>query len=554
VSDARVNSIGLITAWIAGCGIGLLVVGRRPDGLDAKYGAALLVLALLALLLAALARREKWVACSCLFVVAALAGCGRAILIHPPITPATLSFYNTPEEGPPVTVVGRVVEDSVILDRLQRVRIGAEELRRAHSPEGITVSGQALAILPRYPHFEPGEILILTGTLTSPPRLEGFDYPAYLGRSGIYSYLSFPRVSRASPDGGGKARDLGWEARGTNLVRGLREGMRTTLQRYVPEPQAALAVGVVIGDRTSLPDAVREDFQRSGTSHVLAISGQNIALILGFVWLLYAGRSEMHRMPGWLAGALIVAIAIYAGFTGGAPSVVRAAAMAVIVLMGPLVGRRYDPIAALAVCALCMTMVDPDVLADVGFQLSFGAMLGIALLGPGLSKFLLGLRFPRYLGLALACSLAAQVTTTPIMAFAIGNVSLVGPLATLFVDVALFPLMVSGFLTGIVSVFAPPLGAMFALAVWACAAWMVGWAHFWSTLPSSSLSVGPLHPIWLPAYYGALAFALWLGTLDRPQRPAAAGVSVPDRRRGLRVLAGLAACLFAVAVSLLFGT
>ena len=154
-------------------------------------------------------------------------------------------------------------------------------------------------------------------------------------------------------------------------------------------------------------------FQTSGTTHILAISGQNIALIVGFVWLLFSKLLPETRMPPSLVVALLICLAFYTAFTGATPSVLRAAIMGGILLVAPLVRRRYDPLAALALPAFIMSLLDPEVLQDAGFQLSFCAMLGIAFVSPHILDRMSKLRVPPLLALPLATGLGARPPPSP---------------------------------------------------------------------------------------------------------------------------------------------
>ena len=254
------------------------------------------------------------------------------------------------------------------------------------------------------------------GKLTAPPRFAGFDYAAYLSHLGIYSYMSFPRTSSLGRS------DNDWLA--ASII-AARSSARDALQQAIAEPQASLAVGVVVGDRSSMPDDLKEAFKTTGTTHILAISGENISLLVGLVWLAAGGGKGKRRMSVWLTVVTIATLIIYTSFTGATASVVRAAIMGAILLVAPLVGRRYDPLAALAVAAAGMVLLDPYVLADAGFQLSFLAMLGITTLAPPIYEFSKKMRLPTALGLPVATTLAAQAATLPLGILLTGQFSVI---------------------------------------------------------------------------------------------------------------------------------
>jgi competence protein ComEC len=480
-----------------------LVITRYPSGLDSAPSEFLFALALFLVLPLWLAWGDRHVRWSCFFIICALAGCGRAMLVHPPVTPNDISFYNGKDNSPPLLVTGTISGEPALTDQFQRVRVTAEAVRLPGENEARSTHGDLLAILPRFPAFDVGEKVSLSGVLTAPPRFSTFDYPAYLARQGVYSYMRYPR-----------ARSLGMSEAGgnsswfTQLVAISRQAVRGALQRSLAEPEAALAVGVVIGDRSSMPKKVQDDFQVSGTVHILAISGENLSLIIGFIWLIFGVKDGTRRMPAWLTILVIILLAAYTLFTGTTPSVIRAAIMGTILLLAPLVGRRYDPVAAIAVSAGVMAFADPYVLADGGFQLSFGALLGITLLSPGIYRLMKRLRVPSYLALALATSFGAQAATFPLIILLTGRLSLVSPLATLTTDFSLLPLMVVGIVTGIVGIFVPPLAAITGLLAWLCGAWMIWGVGWWASLPWASLTLGTVNPLWLLVYYGAISYAL----------------------------------------------
>ncbi|HKP54507.1 MAG TPA: ComEC/Rec2 family competence protein [Chloroflexia bacterium] len=502
------NTVGWCLTWITGCVIGLFAVGRDSAGIEPLYGQIILALGAICILPLILAWRDRQTRWLCLMAMAFLGGCGSALLTRPPITPSDLAYYNTPEDGPTMLVTGAISSEPVFTDRSQRVRFSAEQMRSDSESIPRPIKGDLYAVLPRYPEHEFGTRLALSGTLTAPPRLSEFDYPAYLARQGILSYMTFPKVTNLG------ASDRGWL--GSFLIF-ARPPVREALQRGIPEPQAAIAVGVVTGDRSQIPDDVQDAFRRSGTSHIIAISGQNIALLTGVVWLFY-GASSRRRMTIWAFAICAALITVYTIFTGASPAVVRAAIMGIILLFAPVVHRRYDPIGALAITATGMVIFDPDVLADVGFQLSFAAMLGIATLASPLYALTKRLHIPSLLALPIAVSLAAQAATLPLVALISGQISTVALPATLIAEIALLPLMVTGIVAGIFGAIFAPLAIPFGLLAWPFAAWIVWWVEFWAALPWASVDVSAANPAWVVVYYGLLVLCVWL--VNRAKRVA----------------------------------
>jgi competence protein ComEC len=532
------NSIGLAIAVLCGNALGLLILGRRADGLDPAYGFGLLGLAIAATLASLAGRGNQRVVWSGLIVAFALAGCGRALLTHPPITPGDLAYYNGTPAGPIVTVEGVISAEPVFADQSQTIRVSARSIEDRQDPKGRAVGGDMYAVLPRYPEHGLGETVSLAGKLTTPPTFSGFDYAAYLGHLGVFSYMNFPKVSvLAQAEQSGLA----------GYVAAQRVAARHTLESVVPEPEASIAVGVVTGDRTSMSDVVKTAFRSSGTTHILAISGENIALLVGLILVFFSGGPVKHRLPIWLAMIVMLLIVFYALFTGATPSVVRAAVMAIVLLLGPLLGRRYDPVAALAISAAIMVAFDPNLLSDVGFLLSFGAMVGIAVVSPLVQASLVRLHVPALLAAPVAVSVGAIAATIPLSALLIGQVSVVSPLSTLTADFALGPLMISGIFTILIGIANTQAAAISGLLVWACSGWLLGNAQLWASLPGAAIDTGGVTILHLLVYYAALFGAVLI--LSNPERRAR--LVHLNARLGTAALGVVAVVVWATALILL---
>jgi competence protein ComEC len=264
------NSIGLAVAVVCGVALGLVILAGYPDGLDTLYGWVLLGFALAAALPAIIARSNRRALWTSLLVAFALAGAGRALLIHPPVTSSDLAYFNSTATGPTVEVEGVISAEPTFSDRAQSARISAVSIKTSNNAASRPISGDMIAVVPRYPERAIGDNLLVSGKLTAPPSFSGFDYASYLARQGVFSYMNFPKVTdKGSEDGGIKA-----------YIIAQRMAARHTLQNALAEPEASIAVGVVTGDRTSISAAVQAAFRTSGTTHILAISGENITLIM----------------------------------------------------------------------------------------------------------------------------------------------------------------------------------------------------------------------------------------------------------------------------------
>ncbi len=253
-----------------------------------------------------------------------------------------------------------------------------------------------------------------------------------------------------------------------------------------PDAQRALVPALVVGDDAGLDDGLAEDFRATGLTHLLAVSGTNLTLVVGF--LLIAGRWCGVRGRGhYVVGALGIAGFVLLARTE--PSVVRAAAMGSVALLGMGVdGRRRGP-RALGLAVVCLLLVDPALAVSAGFALSVVATGGILVLAPGLRDALAGW-LPRWLAEAVAVPLAAQLACTPLVAAISGQVSLVAVGANLAAAPMVAPATVLGLAGGLVGLVWDAGGRLLGtLAGW-CVAWIVAVAERGAGLPTAAVGWG----------------------------------------------------------------
>jgi competence protein ComEC len=311
-----------------------------------------------------------------------------------------------------------------------------------------------------------------------------FDHAAHLLRHGI----AVVGTVRGSQIDVLDASEPPWPAR-------IRRHALTTLQATLPPVSAALLAGLLLGERAQLPPDIDAAFRRAGVSHVLAVSGFNVALVGATVWALLALARAPRRVAA--LGAITIVIG-YAAVTGPQPSVLRATLMAVLVLVAVLLEREAAVLNGLALAALVILAARPADLQDPGFQLSFAATAGIVL-AP----------LPRgRLAAAVAVSAAAQLAVLPIGLVHFNQVSTIGVLANL----AVVPLAGLATVLGLFAVAAGALSA--ALAAWLLAAtWPVllllrGAVAAAAAVPGAVVHLPAPGPLAIVGYLGALAAGL----------------------------------------------
>ncbi len=358
------------------------------------------------------------------------------------------------------------------------------------------------------PFFNYGDYLELTGSIEQPDSTGGFDYGRYLANQGIVGIMGQPEV-RYLGEGGGSPF-LG-------AVYSARERLSDSLEHILPDPQSALAKALLLGKRGDLPTDVTDAFRNTGTSHLLAISGLHVGVLLlitmgGAVWLLGKRRQLYLVLP-------LCVIWGYALISGLSASVERAAIMGTIYLAAHAIGRPRSAFPALALAAGVMVGLQPAALQDISFQLSFAAMAGIALLfsseGRWWSRYVHNSYeggasgdVKRFLTLAIATSIAATVLTLPLVAFNFQQVPTVGVAATVLALPAMPFLLVSAAVTAAVGVALPELGQGMGWFPWLFLEYLARLTDLFSRIPGSTLSVPPMSGLFVWAYYGLLGLML----------------------------------------------
>jgi competence protein ComEC len=364
------------------------------------------------------------------------------------------------EDGPPVRVIGVASADS--RDRGDRVTLLVDTEAIEAGPERLSLSGRVR--------------IDVMGTAARREVLEG-------ARVRAWAQLRLPRASGtpAAYDPAAEARrqgvhalgycksgllvETGDAAGGTGLARAaadVRGRARAALVSHVlAGPEQALVRAMVLGDRQAVDDDTADAFRAAGTYHVLAISGAQVAFLATLLAFLLR-RVGCPPLP--TAVALSLALLFYAELVGGDIPVARATAMAVVVLAGRALDLKADVVNLLALAALLLIAHRPSAVADVGFQLSFAATLGIVVLASRMMA-----RWPRWplrLEAAVAASLSAQLVLLPLL---ILHFHRLAP-AALLLNLAAVPLsaavLVTGLLVPLAAVLAPPVAPLVGDAAW----------------------------------------------------------------------------------------
>jgi competence protein ComEC len=331
---------------------------------------------------------------------------------------------------------------------------------------------------------------------------DSFDYRAYLASQGVHARLRAEQIYFVGERAGSPA----WQA-----LYDFKDRAQATLAALFPEPHAALLTGILLGVESGIPPEVEAAFRATGTSHIVAISGFNIAILAGFV------SAGAFRLLGRGRGLVVTVLCLgaYALLVGASGSVVRAAIMGGAALLARQIGRRAHGLNTLAAALFLMTLGNPLWLWDAGLQLSAGATLGLVLYaGPleaAVSRWLSGRAGPgraqRLAALAselVLLTVAAQLTALPLVVYHFRALSLVSLPANLLIVPVQPAVMVLGGLALVAGLVWLPLGQLVAWLAWPFAAYTLVVARDLAEWPAAVLYLGEVTAPLVALYYAAL--------------------------------------------------
>ena len=468
-----------------------------------------------------------------LFGVAAIllaAGAARYTLAIPHPTGNDVSLYN--DQGR-VIMKGMIANAPEIHDTSAAMLVEARSVSVSGGAE-TPVSGLVQVQTISAHDFRYGDPVTVSGSLVTPPDSEeGFSYRDYLARHDVYSMLSFGQVSVSGPREGSPILAALYDFRADAYQK---------IDKLLPEPEASLLQGILLGLDQGISPEVRDAFNEVSASHIIAISGMNIAIVAGLLMSLFRRVLNQNLAVAVTSVGLIV----YSLFVGANPSVIRAAIMSILALIAVRLGRQtYGP-ASLGFSALVMTLIEPNALFDVGFELSFLATCGLVFftepLQNGLAAWLLGFlsegrvkQVIDFLSESLIVTIAAQITTTPLIVLIFKQFSLVSLIPNFLVIPVQGQLMTWGILSVVFAYIFWPVAQALAWVAWLFLAWTIEIVRLFAALPFSSLGVDNVSPVVIGGIY-ALMFLAIVAMQEPEDRRARLWAAIRDSL-GIKALA-----------------
>ena len=459
-----------------------------------------------------LKKKEKWTGYS-LFLITLLIGIVYFYYIYYPHSSNHIAGYAPSEEN--VTVIGEVASRPQLKEGRIRFTIEAKKIiTEGEEGQEKTTQGR-IWVVSYFPleNYDYGDTVRLEGRLRLPEEARekgAFDWQRYLSYQGIWVELATGMVTVVKRGGGSPL--IKWAHKS-------RDWMVRVIEHTLPEPHSSVLKGIMLGDKESLPPGVQESFLRTGTGHILVVSGLHVGLILLLLLILFRVLAIPSRLAFLIAIPILVYYALIAGLR---PPVIRATLMVIIGLTGLTIGRDTPLLAILSLACLIILLLNPLALFSASFQLSFLAVAGIVYFTPYLEIKLK--RLPLWLKRPLAVSLSAQLFILPLLAFYFNRLPLIGVIVNLIVTPLITIVLALGLLSVTLGMVSLASAQWVAYSNWLVIKGLLKITNFLSFSESPALSnlaclsFGSF-PFWiLLVYYPALISMPYLSRKFNPEK------------------------------------
>jgi competence protein ComEC len=353
----------------------------------------------------------------------------------------------------------------------------------------------------RFTPVSYGDRIVAEGTLKKPEAFETdlgrtFDYEGYLRARGVEYAMFFANVSIVGSKEGNPVLEhlISWKQKFMNV-----------LEAAVPEPQAGLAEGLLLGVKRALGDDLEGAFRTTGIIHIVVLSGYNLMIVADALMrvLSFFFRPMMRMVFG------ILAIVLFAVMVGLSATVIRAAIMAALLLYARATGRNGHALRALCVAGVAMLLINPHLLVyDPGFQLSFLATLGLILVSPAIEHFFKLAPTTLQIREFIIATIATQIMVLPLLLYLIGEFSVVAVLVNVLILPMVPVAMGLSFFTVVFGAFLPMIASLIGFLASMSLSYIIVTATLFASLPFASFVV-PAFPFWAAVLaYGVLALLL----------------------------------------------
>ncbi|MFH1750032.1 MAG: ComEC/Rec2 family competence protein [bacterium] len=394
------------------------------------------------------------------------------------------------------TITGIIVEDIEVDDKYQKITLGNIQ------SEDKKYTGKILVYTPKYPRYKFGQNIEIVGDIEKPIQFKDFDWRKYLEKEKIYATCYQPRVKLKDKVNLG-FQGLALKVKGVLI--NIKNSFLQIINRILPEPESGLLAGILLGLKHSMSERLLEIFGVVGITHIVALSGYNVTIIVrAFLFL-------SSNWPRKLAfGSAILGIMLFVIMTGASASVVRAAIMAGLILLAERLGRKADILISLLLAAILMSLFNPMLIRyDVGFQLSFLATTGLIFFSDNILNWRWIQFVPKFFREHLVATLAALSLILPVLVYYFGQLSIVAPVVNMLILPVVPAAMFFGFISGILGWVHIILGQFTGLIAYILLYYIVRVAEFFAAIPFAAINISKFGISFLILYY-ILFIAIYL--------------------------------------------
>lgn len=353
-----------------------------------------------------------------------------------------------------------------------------------------------------YPEYEYGDVLEIKGELEIPMIFEDFNYKDYLAKDRIYHVIYYPGIKLLEKNKGNFIYQTIFK---------FKNKIKKEIEKIMPFPEVSILQAITLGYKQALSNETKETLNITGTRHIVAISGMHIVILSWIIMYLLIVIGLWRGQAFYFAIALMILFII---MVGAPASAVRAGIMAGILLLGEKIGRLRNSGRIAVFAGVIMLVFNPLLLRyDVGFQLSFLAVLGIIYLKPIFDKWIEKWHKKQEISSMfqiITMTPAAQIATLPILIYNFGRISFISPLANVLI-VPLLPFIMSlGLAFNIGTIIWPFLGEILVWPLYMGLAYITHLTNFLSQIPFAAKEISNVHWLWLTGYYILLVGFIWL--------------------------------------------
>lgn len=372
------------------------------------------------------------------------------------------------------------------------------------SKNGKDISGKVIAYSDLYPEYDFNDKIIVSGKIKIPEDFDGFEYKNYLYAKGIYYVMYYPKIERGGQIQNNKENSFYNQS--LSSIWRFRKHSNDLIKEIFPQPHAGIISAMSFGEKSDMSDEILNAFNRTGTRHIIAVSGLHMTIVVVVLMYLFLAMGISRKSAFYFA---LSGIAIFVAMTGFPSSAVRSAIMGGMVLLAVKVGRLASFGNAIVFSASAMLLCDPNLLRyDVGFQLSFLAVLGIIYIFPKLNA--LFEKYPDFLNIKSISliTVSAQVATLPIVINSFGNFSLSSTLANVLILPFVPFVMLGGFFVAMLGFVNLYIAQILSWPIWLVMFYQIEVIKFFANFPLGNFNFEGINYMFILGYYAILSAVL----------------------------------------------